>query len=45
MYKKDLILNNLQSFICHKTEPNQKVNVYYTQELFSRILKSNIIHK
>ena len=23
MYKQDLALNNLQWFICHKTEPNQ----------------------
>ena len=23
MYKKDLALNNLRRFICHKTKPNQ----------------------
>ena len=23
MYKKDLVLNNLQWLICHKTKPNQ----------------------
>ena len=23
MYKKDLVLNNLQRLICHKTKPNQ----------------------
>ena len=23
MYKRDLVLNNLQGLICHKTKPNQ----------------------
>ena len=23
MYKEDLVLNNLQGLICHKTQPNQ----------------------
>ena len=24
MYKQDLVLNNLQGLICHKTKPNQE---------------------
>ena len=36
MYKEDLVLNNLQEVICHKTKPNQtKLDAvsYYTQEI------------
>ena len=29
MYKDDLALNNLQWLICHKTQPNQNLNVYF----------------
>ena len=29
MYKKDLGLNNLQWWICHKTEPNQILYIQY----------------
>ena len=27
MYKQDLVLNNLQWLICHKTKPNQITNI------------------
>ena len=27
MYKKDLVLNNLQWLICHKTKPNQIIYI------------------
>ena len=26
MFKDDLVLNNLQQLICHKTQPNQTLN-------------------
>ena len=30
MYKEDLVLNNLQGLICHKTQPNQtKPKIWY----------------
>ena len=29
MYKEDLTLNNLQWLICHKTEPNQIIYIWY----------------
>ena len=28
-YKKDLVLNNLQWLICHKTQPNQLIYFIY----------------
>ena len=28
MYKKDLVLNNLQWLICHKTKPSQAKQIY-----------------
>ena len=28
MYKEDLVLNNLQWLICHKTQPNQNKYIY-----------------
>ena len=29
MYEEDLALNNLQWLICHKTQPNQIINIQY----------------
>ena len=29
MYKEDLTLNNLQWLMCHKTEPNQIIYIWY----------------
>ena len=29
MYKEDLALNNLQWLICHKTQPNKIIYIYY----------------
>ena len=29
MYKKDFALNNIQWLICHKTQPNQIMYIYY----------------
>ena len=36
MYKEDLVLNNLQWLICHKTKPNQTMN------LTTQIVKENM---
>ena len=29
MYKENLALNNLQLLICHKTQPNQIIDIQY----------------
>ena len=34
MYEEDLALNNLQWFVCHKTQPNQIIYIYmYKKDL------------
>ena len=51
MYKQDLVLNDLQGLICHKTKPNQtKPNhiylIYmYKQELALNNFQLLICHK
>ena len=38
MYKEDLALNNQQWLICHKTQPNQIISVYYNDRMKSNSL-------
>ena len=47
MYKEDLALNNLQWFICHKTQPNQIIYLIYMYEedLALNKLQCLICHK
>ena len=46
MYKEDLALNNLQGFICHKTQPNDTYLVYmYKDDLALNNLQELIYHR
>ena len=37
MYKEDLALNNLQWFMCHKTQPNQIIYIYRPISIMVRV--------
>ncbi len=36
MYKEDLALNNLQWLICHKTQPNNQLELAYITDFYLR---------
>ena len=36
MYKQDLVLNNLQWLVCHKTQPNQTKPTYLRNEKINK---------
>ena len=41
----DLSLNNLQWFICHKTQPNEIIYIWYKEDLVLNNLLGLICHK
>ena len=47
MYNKDLVLNNQQWFICHKTKPNQSKSYIfniYVEKLITMIQEEGMIY-
>ena len=37
IYKEDLVLNNLQWLLCHKTQPNQSEELHYQFSIFINV--------